>query len=134
MSYNSNGKLVTKLPYSPSDKNEFNIFVRIMDNNGGVTVFDLEYAVAVYKDNNSYNYLIEQASTMNDSYLLNKINSGNLKTVAKYILSLTSLLNSNRDNIFYFKLAKFEYGNYTQVKFFLYKNKVIVTMKQTLLI
>ena len=95
LNYNSNGDLWIQLPQGPdSDGNKIYLFVNIIDDTYGVSVYNLPQPVIVTPNNNLADQLASTI-TSNDpnSPFLQDLNSGNVNLVAKNVIALTSVFN-----------------------------------------
>ena len=95
LNYNSNGNLNIQLPQGPAyDSYKLYLFVNIIDDTYGVTVYNLTQPVIVMPNNNLTNSLAASIATNdpNSTFLLD-LNSGNLNIVAKNVIALTSDFN-----------------------------------------
>ena len=95
LNYNSDGNLWIQLPQGPDyDGNKLYLFVNIIDDTFGSTVFNIQQPVVVIPNNNLADQLAATI-TSNDpnSPFLQDINSGNVNLVAKNVIALTSVFN-----------------------------------------
>ena len=95
LNYNSDGNLWIQLPQGPDyDGNKLYLFVNIIDDTYGSTVFNIQQPVVVTPNNNLADQLAATI-TSNDpnSPFLQDINSGNVNLVAKNVIALTSVFN-----------------------------------------
>ena len=95
LGYNSNGCLNTKLPKGADyDSNKIYLAVKITDDRGGFTVFNLAKPVVVTLNYKYAKDTIDQISSMNTSsaYLISLFN-GNTQESLQTILGLSSILN-----------------------------------------
>ena len=95
LNYNSNGDLWIQLPQGPdSDGNKIYLFVNIIDDTYGVSVYNIPQPVIVTPNNNLADQLAATL-TSNDpnSPFLQDLNSGNVNLVAKNVIALTSVFN-----------------------------------------
>ena len=95
LNYNSNGDLYIQLPQGPDyDSYKLYLFVNIIDDTYGVTVYNIVKPVTVMPNVNLANNLAASiASNDPDSSFLQNINSRNLNLVAKNVIALTSVFN-----------------------------------------
>ena len=95
MNYNSNGDLYIQLPQGPDyDSYKLYLFVNIIDDTYGVTVYNITQPVTVMPNDNLANNLAASiASNDPNSPFLQDLNSGNLNLVAKNVIALTSVFN-----------------------------------------
>lgn len=95
LNYNSNGDLWIQLPQGPdSDGNKIYLFVNIIDDTYGVTVYNLTQPVIVTPNNNLASQLAASITTNDpNSPFLQDLNSGNVNLVAKNVIALTSVFN-----------------------------------------
>ena len=95
LNYNANGKVSIQLPQGPaSDAYQIYLFVNVIDDTEGTTVYNLPTPVAVLPNNLLAASLADSISS-NDptSQILMDLNSGNLNVVAKNVIALTSVFN-----------------------------------------
>ena len=95
MNYNSNGDLYIQLPQGPDyDAYKLYLFVNIIDDTYGTTVYKIAQPVTVMPNDNLANNLAASiASNDPNSPFLQNLNSGNLNLVAKNVIALTSVFN-----------------------------------------
>ena len=95
MNYNSNGDLYIQLPQGPDyDAFKLYLFVNIIDDTYGVTVYNITQPVTVMPNDNLANNLAASiASNDPNSPFLQDLNSGNLNLVAKNVIALSSVFN-----------------------------------------
>lgn len=98
LNYNANGNVFVQLPQGPDyDANKIYLYVNIIDNTFGTTVYNLSSPVVVDPDFGLANKLAASLSpnaTFDpDSQFLQLMNSGNLNSVAKSVISLSSVFN-----------------------------------------
>ena len=95
MNYNTNGVLWIQLPQGPdSDGNKIYLFVNVIDDTYGVTVYNLPQPVVVTPNNNLADQLASLITTNDpNSPFLQDLNSGNVNLVAKNVIALTSVFN-----------------------------------------
>ena len=84
-----------QLPQGPdSDGNKIYIFVNVIDDTYGVTVFNITQPVIVNPNNNLATQLAASITTNDpNSPFLQNLNSGNVNLVAKNVIALTSVFN-----------------------------------------
>lgn len=95
LNYNSNGKITLQLPQGPDTDSYFiYLFVNIIDDTDGTTVYLLPTPVTVKPNNQLANSLAESISS-NDasSPMVIELNSGNLNLVSKNVISLATVFN-----------------------------------------
>jgi hypothetical protein len=95
LNYNSNGDLLIQLPQGPDyDFYKLYLFVNIIDDTYGVTVYNITQPVTVMPNDNLANNLAASiASNDPNSPFLQDLNSGNLNLVAKNVIALSSVFN-----------------------------------------
>ena len=83
------------MPQGPdSDLNRVYIFVNVIDDQTGTTVYDIPIPVTVFPDNQLATNLANSISTNDPTCpALVALNSGNLNLVAKNVIGLTSVFN-----------------------------------------
>jgi hypothetical protein len=95
LNFNSNGVLSIQLPQGP-DTDSYNIylFVNVIDDSLGTTVYNLPNPVQVKPNENLANELLGDILS-NDprSPFLSNLQSGNLNTIAKTIIGIASVFN-----------------------------------------
>jgi hypothetical protein len=105
LNFNSDGVLNIQLPQGP-DTDSYNIylFVNVIDDSLGTTVYNLPNPVQVKPNENLANELLGDILS-NDprSPFLSNLQSGNLNTIAKTIIGIASVFNieqpSNSTNV-----------------------------------
>jgi hypothetical protein len=106
LGYNSNGELYVQLPQgAQSNSNKLNIYVNIIDNLGGVRVFDLDTPVVVTKNKDLVTTIANEVLNFNPSTDLSTLSqfaqdiySGDTKLATRNIIILTSTLNGDNSN------------------------------------
>lgn len=90
------GVLMTQLPNgAPADSNRLYIYVNIIDNDNGVTTFQIATPVQVDPDMGVLNSVIQQLSDPTNTGTINNVlASGNSQLATSVLLSVASLLNS----------------------------------------
>ena len=101
LNFNSAGFLRTKLPPGPDeDSNKVYVFVKVVDDSGGLVEYDITSPIYVYPNHTlTLNLIDNLASNLTYSTLMKKLNSGNLQTCSQNILILASTLNSLNYNM-----------------------------------
>jgi hypothetical protein len=98
LNYNQNGILDIQLPQGPTtDSYRQYIFVNIIDDSNGITVFTIETPVVVTPNDALVTQLLDSLSSsdMSSQFMLN-LNSGNLNLITKNIIGLSSVLNAQQ--------------------------------------
>ena len=92
---NSDGNLWTKLSQGPpNDGNKIYIFVNIIDNNDGVTIYTISKPIVVTSNENFLDELAANLASNNPSLpLLQELNSQNLNLIAKNVIAVAGELN-----------------------------------------
>ena len=95
MNYNNQGALSIQLPQGPqSDSYRLYLFVNIIDDSLGVTVYNITTPVQVNPNQNLADNLLSDILTNSPtSPFLNNLQSGNLNVVAKTIIGIASVFN-----------------------------------------
>ena len=95
LNYNSNGLLSIQLPEGPSsDSYRVYLFVNIVDDTYGTTVYNIPLPMTVFPNNNLADSLAQSISSNDPTCpLLVDLNSGNLNLVSKNVIALTSVFN-----------------------------------------
>jgi hypothetical protein len=95
LSYNSDGILAAKLPQGPeTDSYKVYIHVNIIDESYGFTTFQVANPVQVYPNTDLTQTLFETALTKDPrNPAVVSLNTGNLKTVASFVTTLTAEIN-----------------------------------------
>ena len=96
LNYNSNGVITLQLPQGPATDSYFiYLFVNIIDDTQGTTVFQLSTPVTVKPNDQLANSLAESISSNQDagSPLILELNSGNLNLVSKNVIALSTVFN-----------------------------------------
>ena len=95
LNYNSNGQLTIQLPQGPaSDLNRIYIFVNVIDDTYGTTVFNIPTPITVLPDNQLASNLASSISSNDPTCaVLVALNSGNLNVVVKNVIGLTTVFN-----------------------------------------
>ena len=95
LNYNSNGVLTVQLPQGPDlDLNRIYIFVNVIDDTYGTTIFNISTPVTVSPDNQLATNLANSISTNDPTCsTLVALNSGNLDLVTKNVIGLTTVFN-----------------------------------------
>ncbi len=93
--YNSNGILKFQLPQGPTyDSYNLYLFVNVIDNNNGVTVYNLSTPVKVLSNSNVLFDLVKNVMIKNLSLdFVNTIYNGNIQSSSQLITNLISTLN-----------------------------------------
>ena len=97
LNYDTQGILCIQLPPGPEcDNYLIYLFVKIIDNANGITVYNITYPVQVMADFDHLNGLLTQvASNDKNSTFYNKLINGNLQESGKGIISLMEVVNRN---------------------------------------
>ena len=92
---NSDGNLWTKLSQGPpNDGSKIYIFVNIIDNNNGVTIYNISKPIVVTSNTNFLDELAANLASNNPSLpLLQEINSQNLNLIAKNVIAIAGEIN-----------------------------------------
>ena len=95
LNYNFDGNLNIILPQGPStDDFKLYLFVNIVDDTNGITVYKIPQPVFVLPNNKLVTTLVDAVSQNDQSNnFLVEVNSGNLNLVAQNVIALTSLFN-----------------------------------------
>jgi hypothetical protein len=98
--FNSNGVFKFQLPQGPAcDSYKLSLFVNIIDNENGVTIFNLPIAVKVLSNSNVLNDLVKNVLIKNTSSdFVNTIFNGNLQSSSQAISNLISTLNTQYES------------------------------------
>lgn len=95
LSYNADGILAVQLPQGPeSDSYKLYIYVNIIDESYGFTTYHVAKPVQVYPNTELVEKLLKTSLT-NDprNQAVVNLNTGNLKTVASFVTTLTTEIN-----------------------------------------
>jgi len=95
LNYNSDGVLPVQLPQGPDyDSYKIYLFVNVIDDSYGTTVYNLPDPVYVYPNREiADNLLNEILADSPRSTIVTSLSSGNLKTVANFVTTLSTQLN-----------------------------------------
>ena len=95
LNYATNGMIVFQLPAGPSDDDhKIFLYAKIIDNAGGLTVFNLPTPVQVVENKALTDSLMSQIlSNSPNSDFLNKIQTGSLQESSKSILAISTMIN-----------------------------------------
>ena len=99
MNYNAFGTVSIQLPQGPqSDSYNIYLFVNVIDDSHGTTVYTIPTPVSVVPNNHLANSLAASIAN-NDpaSPVFQALNSGNLNLVAKNVIALSSVFNIQSD-------------------------------------
>ena len=116
LGYNSNGELYVQLPQgASSDSNKLHLYVNIIDNLGGVRVFNLATPVVVTQNKDSVTSIAKEVLNYNPSTDLSTLSqftqdiySSDTKLSAKSITLLATTLNGDNSNqVKYFYLINY---------------------------
>jgi hypothetical protein len=96
LNYNQRGELSIQLPQGPqSDSFRLYLFVNIIDDSLGVAVYNISTPVQVMPNQNLTSSLINDVLANNPSSpILRNLQSGNLNVMAKTVIGVASLFNS----------------------------------------
>ncbi len=96
LNYNSDGYLSIILPQGPdTDSFKLSLFVNIIDDTNGITVYNILKPVVVMPNDNLVENLVDSiASNDENNQFLIEVNSGNLNLVSKNIIALTASFNA----------------------------------------
>ena len=96
LNYNSDGYLSIILPQGPdTDAFKLSLFVNIIDDTNGITVYNILKPVVVLPNDNLVENLVDSiASNDENNQFIIEVNSGNLNLVSKNIIALTSIFNA----------------------------------------
>ena len=90
LNYNTNGQISLQLPQGPSnDAYKIYLYVNIIDNTKGTTVFTIPNPILVYPNIDLASGLLDDPNNP----FLTQLNSGNLNLVAKNVIALTTVFN-----------------------------------------
>ena len=106
LGYSSNGELYVQLPQgAQSDSNKLHLYVKIIDNLGGVRVFNLDTAVVVTQNKDLVTSIANEVLNYNPSADLSTLSqftqdiySSDTKLAAKSISLLATTLNGDNSN------------------------------------
>ncbi len=95
LSYNTDGILAVQLPQGPeSDSYNLYIYVNIIDESYGFTTYHLATPVQVYPNVEMVEKLLKTSMTKDPrNQAVVNLNTGNLKTVASFVTTLTTEIN-----------------------------------------
>ena len=95
LNFNANGDLWIQLPQGPNnDGNRIYLFVNIIDDTYGTSVFNITQPVIVTSNDNLAKQLAASINTNDpNSDFLQDLNSGNVNLVAKNVIALTTVFN-----------------------------------------
>ena len=94
VSYDSQGRMAMQLPQGPPyDSYKVNLFVQIVDDGDGVTVFNITDPVYVHPNSELTNMMMDDILYNPVSSFLNILKTGTLQGVSQQLASFTSMLN-----------------------------------------
>lgn len=95
MTYNPEGMISVQLPQGPDyDSFKIYLFVNIIDDSGGITVYKLLNPVYVYPNEEATYRVVNEILENNPrSLIVTNLNSGNLKTVTNFVSILSTQIN-----------------------------------------
>ena len=89
------GNVNLQLPPGPiSNSFALNLYVNIIDNDGGITVYDIPTPVYVYPDTTLIEEMNEILNLNSNSTLYSKLLGGNIQSCAQHIVSYAITINS----------------------------------------
>lgn len=99
MNYNSNGTLTVQLPLGPEyDSYRIYIFVHIIDDGNGRTIYNITKPVKVYPNKNLTTSIMQDILDLEpSSQFLQELNDKDLQKAAKNIIGLSNSLNIQYD-------------------------------------
>ena len=82
-----------QLPQGPPPEYKVRLFVQIIDDGDGITVYDINEDIFVYPNSAESNKLVDDVLNNPNSSYLNTLQTGNLQSIGQQMSSFTSTLN-----------------------------------------